>query len=95
MILFQTDDKHYEENMTYNGIFNDFYDAIDGSYCTLSAYGETGNSPDDPVYPDPAKGGYHHTLQCGVYKPTNVISISYGGPENALPVSYQRRQCGR
>jgi tripeptidyl-peptidase I len=30
-------------------------------------------------------------LQCGVYKPTNVISISYGGDEDSLPVSYQRR----
>lgn len=30
---------------------------------------------------------------CGVYKPTNVISISYGGQEADLPLSYQRRQC--
>lgn len=30
---------------------------------------------------------------CGVYKPTNVISISYGLQENALPVYYQKRQC--
>jgi len=36
---------------------------------------------------DPQKG----KLQCGVYKPTNVISISYGGTEFDLPVSYQRR----
>jgi subtilase family serine protease len=28
-----------------------------------------------------------------VYKPTNVISISYGGGEQDLPMSYQRRQC--
>jgi tripeptidyl-peptidase-1 len=30
---------------------------------------------------------------CGVYKPTNVISISYGGQEADLPISYQKRQC--
>ncbi len=30
---------------------------------------------------------------CGVYKPTNVISLSYGGQEADIPVSYQKRQC--
>lgn len=30
---------------------------------------------------------------CGVYKPTNVISISYGGQESDLPAYYQERQC--
>lgn len=68
-------------------------DAIDGSYCTYSAFGETGNSKLDPPYPDPKKGGYKGKLQCGKYKPTNVISISYGGQEPDLPMSYQRRQC--
>jgi tripeptidyl-peptidase-1 len=29
------------------------------SYCTYSAYGETGNDPKiDPVYPDNREGGY-------------------------------------
>ncbi|KAJ6105126.1 hypothetical protein N7523_010200 [Penicillium sp. IBT 18751x] len=41
----------------------------------------------------PQAGGYKGTLQCGVYKPTNVISISYGGDEADLPIAYQRRQC--
>lgn len=68
-------------------------DAIDGSYCTYSAFGETGNSPLDPPYPDSKTGGYKGQLQCGVYKPTNVISISYGGQESDLPPSYQKRQC--
>ncbi|KAL1966156.1 hypothetical protein VTN77DRAFT_4708 [Rasamsonia byssochlamydoides] len=92
-ILFQTDDPVYEANYTFDGFLNNFLDAIDGSYCTYSAYGETGNSPLDPPYPDPAPGGYKGQLQCGVYKPTNVISISYGGAEAGLPISYQRRQC--
>ena len=92
-ILFQTDDPVYEANYTYQGFLNNFLDAIDGSYCTFSANGETGNSPLDPPYPDPAAGGYKGNLECGVYKPTNVISISYGGQEADLPASYQQRQC--
>lgn len=74
--------------------FNTFLDALDGSYCTYSAYGETGNDPSiDPVYPDPAAGGYKGKLQCGVYKPTNVISASYGEAEADLPINYSKRQC--
>jgi tripeptidyl-peptidase-1 len=30
---------------------------------------------------------------CGTFKPTNVISLSYGGQESDLPISYQKRQC--
>ena len=30
---------------------------------------------------------------CGTYKPTNVISLSYGGQESDLPITYQKRQC--
>lgn len=92
-ILFQTDDDVYEANYTYEGFLNNFLDAIDGSYCTYSAFGETGNSVLDPPYPDPQAGGFKGSLECGVYKPTNVISISYGGQEADLPASYQERQC--
>ena len=66
-ILFQTDDPVYEANYSYQGFLNNFLDAIDGSYCTYTADGETGNSPLDPPYPDPASGGYKGQLQCGVY----------------------------
>lgn len=31
--------------------------------------------------------------QCGIYKPTNVISISYGGAEAWWPIPAQHRQC--
>lgn len=76
------------------GIFNTFLDAIDGSYCTYSAYGETGNLPGvDPTYPDKRPGGYKGQLMCGTFKPTNVISISYGTQEIDLPFNYQQRQC--
>jgi tripeptidyl-peptidase-1 len=74
-----------------------FLDALDGSYCTYSAYGETGDCTVeeclDPAYPDPNPGGYTGQLQCGVYKPTNVISISYGSGEAYLPDYYMKRQC--
>ncbi|KAK7741986.1 hypothetical protein SLS53_004569 [Cytospora paraplurivora] len=101
-VLFQTDDQFYEVNQEqsssdtpYLGFYNTFFDALDGSYCTYSAYGETGDCTAaecaDPVYPDPY--GYQGQLQCGVYEPTNVISISYGGGEADLPAYYLKRQC--
>jgi len=74
-----------------------FLDAIDGSYCSYSAYGETGDCTDprcnDPAYPDPAPGGYKGSRQCGVYQPTHVISVSYGGDEADWPDFYMKRQC--
>ncbi|KAL2070575.1 hypothetical protein VTL71DRAFT_13601 [Oculimacula yallundae] len=87
-ILFQTDDPVYEANYTFQGFLNTFLDAIDGSYCSYV-------DPLDPPYPNPsnAPGAYKGKLQCGVYKPTNVISISYGGGEADLPPAYQKRQC--
>jgi tripeptidyl-peptidase-1 len=75
----------------------DLWNAIDGSYCTFEAFGETGNCerPEckDPTYPNQHEGGYKGELNCGLYKPTNVISISYSGAESELPASYQQRQC--
>ncbi|EPE07993.1 alkaline serine protease [Ophiostoma piceae UAMH 11346] len=100
-VLFQVDDEWYETEHSgkYPGFLNTFFDAIDGSYCTFSAFGETGNcKPDacrDPVYPNPnnASTAYKGPLMCGTYKPTNVISISYSNEEHALPASYIQRQC--
>lgn len=92
-VLFQTDDANYEANYTYEGFLNNLLDAIDGSYCTFSDYGITGNTAADPPYPDPAANGYKGKLQCGVYEPTHVISISYGGDESGLSANYQKRQC--
>jgi len=59
-------------------------------------FSETGNDPTlDPIYPDPSNltGAYKGPLMCGTYKPTNVISISYGEQEIDLPAGYQERQC--
>lgn len=42
--LYQTDDDYYSNSPDGPaGGFNTFLDAIDGSYCTYSAFGETGN----------------------------------------------------
>ncbi|CRG84245.1 Aorsin [Talaromyces islandicus] len=91
--LYQTDDSYYAEGYS-QGFFNTFLDAIDGSYCTSCYAGECGNSPIDPVYPDTnSTSGYKGKLMCGTYKPTNVISVSYGGAEDAVPQSYYERQC--
>jgi tripeptidyl-peptidase-1 len=91
--LFQTDDDPVESEYTYGGFFNTFLDAIDGSYCNFTAFGESGNSPADPQYPDPQPGGYKGELQCGVYEAPKVVSISYGGDEQSFPVNYAKRQC--
>ncbi|KAL1302615.1 hypothetical protein AAFC00_002987 [Neodothiora populina] len=95
--LYQTDDFNYAEaelSGDYEGFLNTFLDALDGSYCNYTAYGITGDSPGiDPSYPDPAAGGYKGALQCGVYKPTRVITGSYGEAEYDLPPNYQKRQC--
>ena len=95
IILYDVDDPLYQlnPNITYTFGFNTFLDALDGSYCNYTAYGETGDSSIDPQYPDPRPGGYNGQLQCGIYEPTNVISISYGGQEADVPYAYQRRQC--
>jgi tripeptidyl-peptidase-1 len=89
--LYQVDD--FVEAFTDGG-FNTFLDALDGSYCTYTAYGITGDSPGvDATYPDPADGGYKGPLACGTYKPARVISVSYGVSEYDAPVNYTRRQC--
>ena len=91
--LFQTDDDPTEANYSFGGFFNNFLDAIDGSYCNYTAYGITGNSDIDPPYPNPVAGGYKGALQCGVFQAPKVISISYGGDEQGFPMAYADRQC--
>jgi tripeptidyl-peptidase-1 len=82
---FQTDGTQFSKSRP--GIFNNFLDAIDGSYCTYTYENETGDNPAiDPVYP----AGKH---DCGTLSPTNVISLSYGLAESHYPMNYQIRQC--
>jgi tripeptidyl-peptidase I len=91
--VFQVDDHYYEFVAYKNGFLNTFLDAIDGSYCTYSAFGITGDSKIDPKYPDSHPKGWNHPEQCGAYKAPPVISISYGAAEQPYPVNYLRRQC--
>lgn len=96
VFVYQVNDIHYEiySIPSFKGLFNTFLDSLDGSYCDYSAFNTTGDSMGiDPSYPDPSPQGYNGTLQCGVYKPPHVISISYGEQEADLPMAYQRRQC--
>ena len=84
--LFQTFDQ-YTARRTL-GIFNPFLVALDGSYCTYQG----GDDPTiDPKFPD--GHGFNQPEQCGVYKPTNVISLSYQLAEAAYPPAYEMRQC--
>lgn len=69
--------------------FNNFLDAIDGSYCTYDG----GDDPDqDGTYPDTKIGGYKYK-DCGNYTAPSVISTSYGYNEADLTISYAERQC--
>jgi tripeptidyl-peptidase I len=73
--------------------FNNFLDAIDGSYCTY----EGGDDPtQDGVYPDPygtGYGVYKGPENCGGFAATNVISTSYAYNEADLTPFYEMRQC--
>ncbi|KAG1746468.1 peptidase S8/S53 domain-containing protein [Suillus lakei] len=77
-------------DMVEGASFNNFLDAIDGTYCTF----EGGDDPtQDAVYPDPYGGGYEGPEDCGTAKPTNVISTSYSYNEADLTPFYTARQC--
>ncbi|KAJ7033198.1 subtilisin-like protein [Mycena alexandri] len=69
--------------------FNNLLDALDGSFCTF----EGGDDPtNDGIYPDNVAGGYQKD-DCGIIKPANVISTSYGYNEADLSPAYTARQC--
>jgi tripeptidyl-peptidase I len=73
--------------------FNNFLDAIDGSYCTYDG----GDDPtQDGVYPDPygtGYGVYKGPENCGGFAATKVISTSYAYNEADLTPFYEMRQC--
>ncbi|KAF4603036.1 hypothetical protein EYR38_003441 [Pleurotus pulmonarius] len=70
--------------------FNNFLDAIDGSYCTFEGGDDIYQ---DPHYPNTQTGGWKGAAECGTVKPTNVISTSYGYNEADLNPTYTARQC--
>lgn len=73
--LFQTKTQ-FNSTAKHFGIFNQFLDAIDGAYCS------TGGGD------DPTVDGITPNEQCGTFKPTLVMSISYGWPEADYPAGY-------
>ena len=80
-VMYQTNVTKNEFNIEF-GLFNRFLDAIDGTYCNYSAYGETG---DDPII-----DGDSTNEDCGTFKPTSVISSSWSWSEDHFPVSYSK-----
>lgn len=80
----------YQVGDTVEGAsFNDFLDAIDGSYCTFDG----GDDPtQDAKYPD-TKGGYQGPKNCGGFAATKVIATSYAYNEADLTARYEVRQC--
>jgi len=45
------------------------------------------------IYPDPLPGGFTGPESCGIVKPANVVSTSYGSQEPEMTAAYQIRQC--
>ena len=89
--LYQVDDQYWSNAAT--GFGNTFLDALDESYCT---YQGGDNSTMDPNYPDTHAHppfGYNGTRMCGTYKPTNIITVSYGLGEFVWSRAYTARQC--
>ncbi|EKG13511.1 Peptidase S8/S53 subtilisin/kexin/sedolisin [Macrophomina phaseolina MS6] len=79
-------------DMVEGASFNNFLDAIDGSYCTYKG----GDDPEqDGIYPDPypGVGAYVGPENCGGFAATKVISTSYGYNEADLTPAYEQRQC--
>ncbi|KAF8576122.1 subtilisin-like protein [Ramaria rubella] len=82
--LYQTGD------LVEGASFNNLLDALDASYCTF----EGGDDPtQDGIYPDNQPGGFKGKESCGIAKPANVISTSYGSQEPDMTAAYQIRQC--
>ncbi|KAJ7657918.1 peptidase S8/S53 domain-containing protein [Mycena polygramma] len=88
--LYQVGDLALSINATAVSGFNNFLDALDGSYCTA----EGGDDPSaDRTYPDPAPGGFNEPEDCGNKELSNVISVSFARNEAEYTPFYERRQC--
>lgn len=104
--VYQAND-HLDDKDLSQGFLDAFLNAIDGvssvrlncyclalmilqSYCTSCALGKC---DDGKMANTHSPSESDNQARCGIYKPANVISISYGGPEHYFPVAYQRRQC--
>ncbi|KAF9243178.1 peptidase S8/S53 domain-containing protein [Melanogaster broomeanus] len=77
-------------DMDQGASFNNFLDAIDGTYCSFEGGDD---SHYDPIYPNNDTNGYTGPKACGTIKPANVISTSYSYDEAELSPFYAARQC--
>lgn len=69
--------------------FNEWLDAVDGSYCTSDGGDDF---TFDPQLPNPLPGGFKgHS--CGTVKAPHVVSNSQAFHEYQLSEFYKRRQC--
>ena len=85
--LYQALDPSTAASAFIYGVGDIVLDALDESFCTYQGGNVKGI---DPEYPNQ---GYNGTLMCGTYKPTNVVSVSYGVAEAYYPRNYTNRQC--
>ncbi|PPQ78612.1 hypothetical protein CVT25_010576 [Psilocybe cyanescens] len=69
--------------------FNDWLDAVDGSYCTSDGGDDF---TFDPQLPNPLPGGFKDH-SCGTVKSPNVVSNSQGLHEFQYSEFYRQRQC--
>ncbi|KAJ3981324.1 subtilisin-like protein [Lentinula detonsa] len=70
--------------------FDNWLDAVDGSFCTF----EGGDDPtQDGIYPDPLPGGFKGAESCGIIAPPFVVSTSYGQDESTITAFSAMRQC--
>ena len=66
-----------DQSLGQRTAFDAFLDAVDGSYC----------------FPEPGSNASTIRQKCGIYVPTNVVSLSWGSYEYEYPVKYQTRMC--
>ncbi|CEJ83179.1 hypothetical protein VHEMI03200 [[Torrubiella] hemipterigena] len=69
-IIYPQNAEQYQVKASGDNMFDGFLDAIYGAYCTA----EGGD--------DPTIDGNDTTRECSKFKPTNVISVSWGGEES-------------
>ncbi|KAF8817102.1 subtilisin-like protein [Phlegmacium glaucopus] len=70
--------------------FDNWLDAVDGSFCTF----EGGDNPtQDGIYPDTQPGGFKGPESCGIVAPPFVVSVSYGQDEATVTAAFANRQC--
>ncbi|KAJ7203774.1 peptidase S8/S53 domain-containing protein, partial [Mycena pura] len=70
--------------------FNEWLDAVDGSYCTSDGGDDLAF---DPQFPDPTIVGGFQGHSCGTVKPPLVITNSRADQEYRLSPFYEKRQC--